>query len=485
MTHPKSFFIGLFTVLWLTFSSTGLFAQNQDSIRIQRINNFFTGYNTLDYKLLRNQFGGPAKLILTKVLLQKMFEPQLQLFGPVVDKEVTQRTANTTQMRIRYAKDSTEWQPFGFSFNSKNKIVGLQTKSPSFRFPLTDSLATQRSREDCIVAIDSSFQLKLKTGVFEGCVFVADEEGKMYSNCSGDMTDTTVFELASVSKQFTAVATLQLVAAGKLALDEDIRAYITEFPYAGITVRMLLNHCSGLPDYMALIEKRWDNKRIANNADMLALLIKHKPKVDFKPGKKHEYSNTGYAILACLIERVSGQSFAQQLQQSIFIPAGMTKSRVYHRRLAGEIPTNLALGRVWSDSLQQFAVPDSLPEYNYVYYLDGIAGDGCVNSTIADLQKWVTALKFGMLLPDSLLELAWLPTTLANGDKHPYGFGWVTERREKQIPLLHHSGSWPGYTTFLLFPYDRSGLVVVLTNNDYMHVLNYGRQLTAWMLGKK
>jgi len=481
MTYTKRFRTCLITALLILCGPGISEAQNQDSVRLQRINDFFTGYNALDYKLIRNQLGGPAKVILTKGLLKKLFKPQLEMNGPVVDQVVSRSTATNIQMRIRYAKDSTEWQPFGFAFNSKNKIIGMQTQSPSFRFPLSDSLATHRSREDRVAAMDSSFQLKMRTGVFEGCAFVADAQGVMLSSCSGSMTDTTVFELASVSKQFTAVATLQLVAAGKLALDQEVKTYIPEFPYAGVTVRMLLNHCSGLPDYMELIEKRGDKKRIATNADMLALLVKHKPKVEFK----HSYSNTGYAVLACLIERVSGRSYAEQLQETIFMPAGMTNSRVYHRRLAGEIPDNLAVGKVWSDSLQRFAVPDSLPEYDYLYYLDGIAGDGCVNSTIADLQLWTKALKSGILLPDSLLELAWQPTILANGDKHNYGFGWITERNEKQIPILHHSGSWPGYTTFILFPYDRTGLVIILSNNDYQQVMSFGRNLTGWMLDRK
>lgn len=485
MTYLNRFGLCLISALLILCCPSISEAQMQDSIRLQRINDFFLGYNTLDYKLIRKQLGGPAKLILTKGLLKKLFQPQLELNGPVVDQAVSRSTASNIQMRIRYAKDSTEWQPFGFAFNSKNKIIGMQTQSPSFRFPMADSLATNRSREDRIAAIDSSFQLKIRSGVFEGCVLVADAQGVMYTNCSGSMTDTTVFELASVSKQFTAVATLQLVADGKLALDEVVSTYIPEFPYAGITVRMLLNHTSGLPDYMELLEKRWDKNRIATNTDMLALLVKHKPKRDFKPGKKHEYSNTGYALLACLIERVSGRTFAEQLQQTIFLPAGMHNSRVYHRRLAGSIPPNLAIGKVWNDSLQTWVVPDSLAEYDYLHYLDGIAGDGCVNSTIADLQLWSMALKSGKLLPDSLLELAWQPTILANGDKHNYGFGWITERREKQIPLLHHSGSWPGYTTFLLFPYDRAGLVVILSNNDYQQVMSFGRNLTGWMLDRK
>jgi len=475
----------LFLSLLLLLTSAKTNAQNKDSIQQERISAFFSGYNSLDYDLMRQQLGGPTKLILTKGLLKKLFKPQMEMNGPVVDQYVSRTTVKNTQMRIRYARDSTEWQPFGFAFNNKNKIIGLQTVSANFRFPAADSMATHRSREDRIAAIDSSFQLKLKAGVFEGCILVADEQGLLYRNCSGSMTEHTVFELASVSKQFTAVATLQLVAQGKLKLDREVAAYFPEFPYAGVTVRMLLNHSSGLPDYMDLIEKHWDKKRIATNADMLALLVKHHPKKDFKPGKKHEYSNTGYALLACLIEKVSGRTYAEQLKVGIFEPAGMVNSRVYHRRLAGQIPANLAVGRVWSDSLQRFAVPDSLPDYNYLYYMDGIAGDGCVNSTLADLQLWQKALKTGILLPDSLLQQAWQPTTFANGVKENYGFGWVTERDENKIPLLHHSGSWPGYIAFMLFPYDQEGLVVVVSNNNYNHAVTYGRNLTAWLLDRR
>lgn len=481
MKIRKLFTICLFFIGYHPISN----AQSPDSIRRERINIFFAAYNQQNYGLMREQLGGPTKIVLSKSLLKKLFKPQIELNGAVMDHIVLRNNPKNIQIRLRYAKDSTEWQPFGFAFNDKNKIVGFQTRSPNFRFPAADSLASGLSRSARIEAIDSSFQLKLRAGVFEGCVLVADATGLMYRNCSNGMTENTVFELASVSKQFTAVATLQLVAQGKIELDKNIRTYLPEFPYPDISVRMLLNHSSGLPDYMELIEKHWDKKQIATNTSMLALFVKYKPKRDFKPGKKHEYSNTGYALLACLIERVSGRSFAEQLQISLFQPAGMANSKVYHRRLAGHVPSDLAVGKVWSDSLNAFVVPDSLPDYDYLYYLDGIAGDGCVNSTLADLQRWHRALKSGLLLPDSLLQQAWQPTVFPDGKKENYGFGWMTERDPDKIPLLHHSGSWPGYITFMLLGYNSDATVVVLSNNNYMGAISYGRNLTAWMLDRR
>ncbi len=474
----------LLLVLLLLLSLT-LPAQTPDSVRIKTAGRFLDGYNRQDYKQIRGTLGGVLKVVFTKSLLKRIFSAQFEQYGPQVDYKIVGSNAKSIRYLLRYERDSTEWANFNFSFNSKNKIVGFWIPGQHFRISSADSLLMKRPREARMAAMDSLFDLKVKSGVFEGCVLVTDASGTMHQRCTGDFNEQTVFELASVSKQFTAVATLQLVAAGKIDLNKEVRHYLPELPYEGVTVAMLLNHTGGIPDYMQLFEKHWDHSKIAMNADVLALLAAKKPKRDFKPGSRHSYSNTGYVLLACLVERVSGKPFADYMRDAIFVPAGMTKSRIYHRRLAGHIPPDLAIGTVWSDSVKRQIVPDSLPDYTYLRYLDGISGDGCVNSTLADLQRWEQALRNNTLLPDTLLAQAWQPTILPDGRKENYGYGWMLQVDSAYVPLIHHGGSWPGYMTYLLFTRDQPGLVIVLSNNDYGNLGPYARQLTGLLTDRK
>ena len=236
---------------------------------------------------------------------------------------------------------------------------------------------------------------------FNGCALVAQQGKPIYQEALGyadfnehrKLNDSSVFELASVSKQFTAMGIMILKQAGKLSYDDPLIKYFPAIPYKNITIRQLLTHTSGIPGYEEQFEKRWDHKKIASNSDVLEMLAREKDTVFFQPGTAWRYSNTGFAVLASIIEKVSGLSYNDFLAKNIFKPLGMNHTFIYNtRRSAKKIPANYALGFVYSDSLHRYIVPDSLPELDMVYYLDGIVGDGCVNSTTGDLLKWVNAL---------------------------------------------------------------------------------------------
>lgn len=197
-----------------------------------------------------------------------------------------------------------------------------------------------------------------------------------------------VLNLGSVSKQFTALSILLLREQGKLSLSDSLRKFFPELPYGGITVRHLLTHTSGLPDYIETMVAKWDHKKVAFNADMIGFLSREKPPILFKPGQRWEYSNTGYAMLASIVEKTSGQTFAQFTAQHIFKPLGMSRSRVYNTRYsAPEVISDFAYGVVYSDSLGKYVRPDQLPQSDMVYYLDGIQGQGRIHSTVGDLLK--------------------------------------------------------------------------------------------------
>jgi len=290
----------------------------------------------------------------------------------------------------------------------------------------------------------------------------------------------TQFELASMTKQFTAMAIMILSEQGKLKFDDTLDKYCPEFPaYARtIHIRDLLHHVSGLPDYEELmVGKIGDNffrsskgPRAAHeftSAEVLKTLSRQ-PKLRFAPGSGFEYSNSGYQVLGQIIERVSGKRYAEFLKEQIFEPLGMHDTLVLDERKRSGRHLALAYrkrnGR-WEDITYS-------PE-NYEY------GDGGVESTGNDLFKWDQALRTGKLVRRATLDLAFTPGRInpghtSNGKviethffEHPsaYGFGWFVSL-ENDAAVLEHGGDWSGYRTHMIRVPSRQVTAIVLTNSS-------------------
>jgi CubicO group peptidase (beta-lactamase class C family) len=282
------------------------------------------------------------------------------------------------------------------------------------------------------------------------------------------LNDSSVFELASVSKQFTAMGIMICKERGLLSYSDKIKKFFPHLPYDDITVRHLLTHTSGLPSYEDQFEKNWDHKKIAFNKDIIDMLEKLHDTLFFKAGTGWKYSNTGYALLASIIEKVSGMSYHDFLEKNIFQPLGMTHTFVYNtRRSTGKIPANYALGFVYSDSLKKYVLPDSSPKYDYVYYLDGIVGDGCVNTTTGDLFKWEQALYGNKLVSKASLDemLSPLVQMSPRDSTNFYGFGVFVQPRSDNGKIISHTGGWPGYATDITRMVDSSETIILLSNN--------------------
>ncbi|HTE30036.1 MAG TPA: serine hydrolase domain-containing protein [Chryseolinea sp.] len=323
-------------------------------------------------------------------------------------------------------------------------------------------------------AIDSVVQGVVDTAKFNGNVLVAKDGKIIYQRSIGLanydthalLNDSSVFELASVSKQFTAMAIMMLKEQGKLSYDDEIRKYLPEIRYKGITIRHFLTHTSGIPDYMAEFERYGYPPHIAFNDDIIILLKKNKPATHFPPGKGWEYSNTAYALLASIIERVSGKAYGDFLAANIFEPLEMHHTRIYNtRRTKKDIIRNYAYGFVYSDKLRRYVPPDSLQEFSFVIKLDGIQGDGVVNSTTGDLFKWDQALYTEKLVKKTTLEEAFT-SVVANDTTRNYGFGWGITQDPLNGKVVRHSGGWPGYATHIRRFIDHNDCIIVLTNND-------------------
>jgi CubicO group peptidase (beta-lactamase class C family) len=312
---------------------------------------------------------------------------------------------------------------------------------------------------------------------FNGNVLVAKDGKVIYRQSLGFadiaagrmLNDSSVFELASVSKQFTAMAIMICKERKLLSYDDNIKKFFPSLPYDNITIWNLLTHTSGLPSYEDQFEKHWDHKKIAFNKDIIEMMAQLKDTLLFKPGTKWQYSNTGYAVLAAIIEKVSGMTYNIFLRKNIFQPLNMTHTVVYNsRRTDYKFPANYALGYVYSDSLKRYTLPDSLPADDMVYYLDGIVGDGCVNATTGDLFKWDRALYGNKIVsPASLNEMLSPLVPMRAGDTtNYYGFGVMVSPHTPVGKTISHTGGWPGYATMINRHTDRNETIIILSNNE-------------------
>lgn len=328
--------------------------------------------------------------------------------------------------------------------------------------------------QDKVKQIDSLFTALHKEGKLNGNVLIAEKGNVIYKKSFGlrdeanqlPLDENSIFELASVSKQFTAMGIVLLKEGGKLSYDDKLAKFFPELAsYGDITVRQLLNHTSGLPDYMELMYFNWDWKQIATNKDMIAKLAEIKPAALFQPGEKFEYSNTGYALLGSIIEKASGMSFGDYLDKSIFKPLGMTNTFVYNRRLAPRDIKNYAYGYVFDENKNK-VLPDNVPDASMVVWLDGIVGDGTVNSTTGDMLKWDRALYGTKLVSKQALDEIFATVTLPDGSVTDYGFGWFVKNDTDFGKVVGHSGGWPGYNTYIDRHITNDKTIIVLLNNE-------------------
>ena len=335
----------------------------------------------------------------------------------------------------------------------------------------TQSGFAQKSQNE---RFDSLFTALHQKKAFNGNVLIAERGNILFEKSYGlanedskqKLNTQTVFELASVSKQFTAMGIVLLAKQGKLNYDDKISKFIPELGFYGdITIRQLLHHTAGLPDYMELFEQHWDKTKFAVNQDIVNLMAMHKPAVLFQPNEKYEYSNTGYALLGLIIEKASKKSFANYLKDNIFTPLKMKNTLVYRSRYAPQKIDNYALGYV-SDSLGRKVLTDSFGKSFYTYYLDGIVGDGMVNSTLGDLLLWDRALYTDKLVNSTDKSLLFTSVKTTDGNETNYGFGWAIKQDEKYGKIVNHSGSWAGYITFIERHLDHDKTIILLQNNE-------------------
>lgn len=313
-----------------------------------------------------------------------------------------------------------------------------------------------------IAAIDSIVERKCRSGNFSGVVLIGQKDSVLYERACGyanikeklPITDTTAFQLASVSKQFTAVAILQLYERGKLRLTDSVAKYLPGFPYPDITIHQLLIHRSGLPNYHYLCDRKpmLDDPYFSNQ-QIVAELIEANAGRYFLPNRRFQYSNTGYAVLAAVVEAVSGLKFEVYLQRNIFEPLKMSHTFTYRAMQSVTYPPR-ATGYV----RRRTPADDN--------YLDHFLGDKGIYSTANDLMKWDQGLYSGKIINADTLQLAFQPMGRRIRFGTNYGYGWRITTYADTIPIQFHSGWWHGFKTMLVRVPQDTATIVVLRNSS-------------------
>ncbi len=299
---------------------------------------------------------------------------------------------------------------------------------------------------------------------FNGAVLVAKNEKILYSNQIGiadfkkkaPLKKESVFQLASVSKQFTAAAIMLLNERKKVRLTDTVNRYFPDFPFKNVTIKNLLNHTAGLPKYFWVAEHKWLKEKAPTNSEMMTFLESSDVQRYFKSGRNFDYSNTGYFVLASIVEKVSGTSFSSFLKSNIFEPLQMKHSYVYsfeNDSIKEDQLDGYRLHRGWRHLKIKGTVNDA------------IVGDKNVYTTAEDLFKWTHGLNTGRLLTKESLALMYSKGETIYGREVPYGFGFrIDTKREKSI---YHHGKWNGFSTGLTKYLEDDLVVIVLEHTSY------------------
>lgn len=323
-----------------------------------------------------------------------------------------------------------------------------------------DSLALVYDPAEADMEIDAFMRnLHQKSG-FNGNVLVAKKGEIIYQNTFGwanylmrdSLKIDSKFELASVSKPFTAIGVLKLVEEEKLSLEQTVNDFFPDFPYSDITIKQLLSHRSGLPNYVYFVENHWpDRKKGMSNTDAMDLLIQHKPNRYGSPDGRFHYNNSNYMVLASIVEKVTGENFAVYMKEKIFNPIGLKNTAVLSRAVYEKIPTDvIGHDKIWRRSVVQD-------------YLDGPVGDKGIYSTIHDLYLFDIALREGRVLDKALLDSSYVPRNDARRGLFSYGYGWRTFSPPNN-QVVYHTGWWHGFKSLYVRDLDNDITIILLTN---------------------
>jgi CubicO group peptidase (beta-lactamase class C family) len=307
---------------------------------------------------------------------------------------------------------------------------------------------------------------------FNGSVLVVENNQIIYENTFGFADFETEepldahmpFYLASLAKQFTAAAIIKLEEEGKLSLDDPLKKYLPMMPkfFDPIEIHHLLTHTAGVPDYINDLEI---NEEGLTNMDVYEALTMQKD-LYFAPGSKYRYSNSGYVLLALIIQVASGQTIDDYFQQHIFDAFNMDDAFVFSK----------ATNR--KKRVKGYTTQRKLNDYSLL-----TVGDGGIYASAVDLYKWEQALNSGMYISKESLDRVYTPVVLTNGRSRRYGYGWEIGNNARG-KLVYHSGEIAGFRTYVERQLEPSNAIIILTNNSFQRIVELRNTLVKILDGR-
>lgn len=305
---------------------------------------------------------------------------------------------------------------------------------------------------------------------FNGSILVAKNGVPVYEQYIGyknirtkdTLTEHSALQIASTSKTFTGAAVLRLAEQGKLNLDAPVQTFFANFPYPEVTVKSLLNHRSGLPNYLYYFEeKKWKRELMATNTDVLNSLVNWQPARAYRPQASFNYCNTNYVLLALIVEKISGQSFPDYMRTAFFEPLGMKDTYVHTISDSARLtPSYQANGGDWQ-----------------LDFSDGPYGDKNIYSTPRDLLKWDQAWYNGQVLSKQLTDSAFTAYSNEKPSMHNYGLGWRLLILPNGKKVVYHNGRWHGFNSAFARLTDEKVTIIILSNKYNSAVYSVARKM--------
>lgn len=347
----------------------------------------------------------------------------------------------------------------------KSKSGNQKEQDDSLQYyPPTPLQLTKEEFRNYYRKISTCFDTGLLKYGFNGGILIAKDGEVIYEKYTGKvdlrksdtMSSTTSLHIASTSKTFTAIAILRLVQEGKLALNDSLEKFFPGIPYKGITIKMLLNHRSGLPNYLYFMSNnKWGilpngkwNRQYATNNDVLQMMIAKRPDPTGLPDGRFSYCNTNFLMLALIIEKITGEPYPQYMANHFFTPLQMTHTYVFTLKDSlTATPTFTNTGTYW----------------NYDF-LDATYGDKNIYTTPRDLLKWDQALYTDQVINKSLLDSAFAPYSFEKPSIHNYGLGWRMQVLPNNKKIVYHFGKWHGSNAAFARLTDEKATIIILGN---------------------
>jgi len=356
---------------------------------------------------------------------------------------------------------------------SKQPVPTVITADTVSYIELPDPVPVSTGEKEHILQASEAWYNKmlLRSG-FNGGMIVAKNGNIIFEKYHGiahlrgkdTINENTPLHVASISKTFTAMAVLKLWQDGKLNLDDTLTKYFPQFNYPGVTIRSLLSHRSGLPNYLYFMEELgWDKTKFVTNEDVLNTLITRKSEIKniSFPNTHFEYCNTNFALLGLVIEKVTGEKLPSYLKETFFVPLQMKNTFVYTD--ADSVKTNPSYD--WRNKMYPFE------------YLDKTYGDKNVFTTPRDLLIWDRALTSGKLFKSETLEEAYRPYSNEHRGIKNYGLGWHMYIFPTGRKIIYHNGWWHGSNAVFTRLLQDSATVIVI-GNKFNHNIYKAKDLS-------